>query len=226
MAIEFVQAGVSTVAATSTRTVTLNGVTAGNLIVAVVFWEGPTTTVSVSDGTSSFTVGNAGVNPDTIDDYWDIRQCVAYLLSANSGNKTYTLTLGAARQTVALHVLEFSGDHDWSLDGQASYGYGRGTTETSGSLTTTGTNVVCVGWGRMWTSGGYSSQTIGDRRRPRQPTTEDIPVTPPTASPRCRPALLWLRLRTSTGSRALLHSTLMEGAATPTTTTRNSEDGE
>lgn len=161
MAIEFVQAGVSAVTATSTRTVTLNGVTAGNLIVAVVFWEGPTTTVSVSDGTSSFTVGNAGVNPDTIDGEWDIRQCVAYLLSANSGNKTYTLTLGAARQTVALHVLEFSGDHDWSLDGQASYGYGRGTTETSGSLTTTGTNVVCVGWGRMWASGGYSSQTIG-----------------------------------------------------------------
>lgn len=161
MAIEFVQAGVSKVTATSTRTVTLNGVTAGNLIVAVVFWEGPTTTVSVSDGTSSFTVGNAGVNPDTIDDYWDIRQCVAYLLSANSGNKTYTLTLGATRRTVALHVLEFSGDHDWSLDGQASYGYGCGTTETSGSLTTTGTNVVCVGWGRMWASGGYSSQTIG-----------------------------------------------------------------
>jgi hypothetical protein len=139
-------------------------VTDGNLVVAIALWEGATTTVSISDGTSTFTNGTAGVNPDSIDGEWDIRQCPAYLLSANGGNKTFTLTLGGDRNTVVLHILEFSTNTSggsWELDGQAAYEYGYSAALSSGNLTTIGTEVVGIGYGRNWTNSSYSSQTIG-----------------------------------------------------------------
>ena len=146
----------------STRTVALTGVGAGNLIVAIALWEGATTTVAVSDGTTSFEVGTPGVNPDTINGTWDERSCPAYLLSANGGDKTYTLTLDGNRQAVRLLILEFATTAgSWVLDGQATYGYGNSGTLTSGALSTTGRNVAAIGWGRVNTTASYSGETIG-----------------------------------------------------------------
>lgn len=105
MAISFVQSATSgNLSASDTiAAVSLNGVGAGNLIVVWIAHElGSTTTYSVSDGTTTFTNGTEDVG---------IATCVgifAYLLSANSGNKTYTCTFGTATTWRAIHVYEFA----------------------------------------------------------------------------------------------------------------------
>ena len=161
--IAFVRQGFVYAGAVASATVALTGVGAGNLLISVAFWEGADTTVSISDGTTTFTNGTAGVNSATIDGTWDVRQRPAYLLGvASGGNKTITLTLGASRNTVALHVLEFSKTAGaWALDGQAAYGQGNGTAMASGSLTTSGNPVVAVGWARNWTNQTVTAPLIG-----------------------------------------------------------------
>lgn len=151
--IAFVRQGFIYAGAGTTAAVALTGVAAGNLLVAVAFWEGATTTVAISDGTTTFTNGTAGVNTNSVDGSWDIRQQPAWLPGvASGGNKTVTLTLGASRNSVALHVFEFSKTAgSWALDGQAAFGQGNGAAMASGALTTGGSPVVAVGWARNWT---------------------------------------------------------------------------
>jgi hypothetical protein len=71
----------------ASTTVTLNSITAGNLLVAILYIEGSAITPTISDGTSNFTLASSGVNPNTIDGTWDQRYYVGYLLSANAATK-------------------------------------------------------------------------------------------------------------------------------------------
>lgn len=140
----------------------LTGITAGNLIVAILYIEGSEITPTISDGTSNLTPATPGVNPDTIDGTWDQRYYPFYLLSANGGDLTFTASWTGGRETVGLSIIEFSlSSGTWALDGQASYGYGGSSTLVSGSLTTTGSEVVCIGFGNLWTSAGYTDEQIG-----------------------------------------------------------------
>jgi hypothetical protein len=136
--------------ATDTTSVTLDGVTAGNLIVV---WCGSQTggaPTVISDGTSSFTLCTA-VNNFRF----------GYLLSANSGNRTYTFTTASGYETIV--VAEFSYTGDISFDQQNT-----NTTESasasSGDITTTGTAELVVGGIAVTTYPAvtYSSYQIND----------------------------------------------------------------
>ena len=154
MAISFVQAAVSgDLGAGTEQTIGLNGVVAGNLIVCVGTWEGSSTvTGSVSDGTSNFVAGTRGSGLYVEEPV--IHAQPFYLLSANGGNKTFTLTLSGAMGTLALHALEFSADGEWSFEGQSDYGSGDGASVSTGVLTTSGIDVISVAFVKPW---GYRS---------------------------------------------------------------------
>lgn len=132
--------------------ITLNGVGAGNLIVLLLKYEGATTTSSVSDGTSSLTALTEKAHSND-----DVRCRIFYLLSANSGNKTYTVTLGAARDWWRVHVWEFAHGGSISFDTEPSGGggAGTGTSASSGNMTTTGTSELAIA---MY--GEYSASTL------------------------------------------------------------------
>ena len=123
---------VQSAAGYDTKSVVLNGVAAGNLIVAYCGTDGALPS-AVSDGTSSFTLGTGNTNSR-----------FAYLLSANSGNKTYTFTsTGSDYQMIV--VAEFSYTGSISVDVQGVAGPIEGTASSSGNVTTTGSTELVVG---------------------------------------------------------------------------------
>ena len=131
----FVQSNV----ADELTTVSLTGVTAGNLIVLWVKWEGTTTGgATVSDGTTSLTMGTLSDPGDnTVGQF-------AYLLSANGGNKTYTVTFPTGATFPRLRIAEFSYSGTISLDAQ-NIGSGDSAAPASGNITTTGTDEIVLG---------------------------------------------------------------------------------
>ena len=147
---------------TTTITVALPTVTAGNLIVLFVSHEGASTTISASDGTTAFTgrtiIDHAGGEPHSR---------ILYLLSSvASGTVTYTVTFGASRPFKNLHAWEFSYTGTCVYDTEPTGGGATGTTSTNpetvvtGNLTTTGANSVCIcGYG-TWGGSSISEQTI------------------------------------------------------------------
>jgi hypothetical protein len=85
------------------NTVTLNGVTAGSLIVLVAKWNTDTGAITgVTDGTDSLSAATQqDVNSDMSVQIW-------YLLSSTSGNKTYTVTYPGSAGGKRLIVAEFT----------------------------------------------------------------------------------------------------------------------
>lgn len=116
----------------------LTGVTAGSLIVVYGKHEnGSSVTMTASDGTSTLN------NDDPI-------QCdpggvtcgrFFYLLSANSGNKTYTVTYGTTVDFARVACMEYTyvGTASYDASNRAN---GTDTTLESGNITTTGTDEV------------------------------------------------------------------------------------
>jgi len=157
MTFAFVQGNFNYLNGVSTEDVVLNGVGAGNLIVAYVKHESTDTTFAFSDGTSSFTLGTE-VNSAS-----PMAGIFAWLLSANSGNRTYTLTLGASCAHVNFVVTEYSYDHangTCEFDAQAT-GQGSGTSAVSGAITTSGTNCIALGGVSKFSAGVVSNFNIG-----------------------------------------------------------------
>lgn len=124
----------------TTVAVSLTGVTAGNLIVCFIKGEGGSVSITVSDGTSTLADG-------TRTDSTSGGAQFSYLLSANGGNRTYTATFGAAQTFRRIFVIEFSytGGSTGSLDAQNT-GSGTSTAPASGTITTTGTDEVVLGF--------------------------------------------------------------------------------
>lgn len=139
----------------TTHTVALTSVGADSLIVAWIKHEGAPTTYSVSDGTTTFTAGTVVDHTNL-----DLSAIFQYLLSANSGNKTYTLTVGASRPNLQFVVKEFSHASSAEFD-QQNTGQGNGTSAASGAITTTGANVVCIGGVAAYSSGTQSAHQLG-----------------------------------------------------------------
>jgi hypothetical protein len=153
-----VQGASNSAASGTTLGASLTGVTAGNLIVFGARWEGGATTADVSDGTTTFQARTQLTSGATV----SAQQF--YLLVANSGNKTYTLTLGASRNFVRVYVREISYSGTCVFDaaptGDGSTG-NNGVAKTSGDLTTTGTDEVVVGMLGDYTTPDITGQLIG-----------------------------------------------------------------
>ncbi len=134
--------------------VALTGVGAGNLIALWCKHEGAATTYSVSDGTTTLTNGTIVNHSNN-----DLHGLWAYLLVGNSGNKTYTVTFGASRPYVRVHVWEFSYTGTLSLDTQNT-GSGNGAAPASGAITTAGTDEVVFGSYGEYNAGVVTSPLI------------------------------------------------------------------
>ena len=134
----FVQSNVSD----SGTTVALTGVTAGNLIVIWVKWEAATAnaSASISDGTSSLTMATAGHQGTSAPSGQ-----FGYLLSANGGNRTYTVTVPAGGSFIRLRVAEFSYTGGTLSFDVGNIGAGSSTAPASGNVTTTGTDELAFG---------------------------------------------------------------------------------
>lgn len=141
MAFTFVKHGsFDAAASTTTVAVTLATVTAGNLIAVYVKHEGATTTIAVSDGTSSLTAGtkitNTAGEPHG--------QWFYILASVASGSVTYTATFGAARTFRTIQAYEISYDDTAEFVDEAGAESNTGN-PASGSMTTTEDNAVVFG---------------------------------------------------------------------------------
>jgi hypothetical protein len=138
----FVQDGYndnSTGSSVASIAVALTGVTAGNLIAVWVKHEGTSTSITVSDGTTTLTAATYKANGSANSfGQWH------YLLSANSGNKTYTATFGASRSFPTIIVFEYSITGSWAFQAQNT-ATGTSTSPNSGNFTTTGTDGVAFG---------------------------------------------------------------------------------
>jgi hypothetical protein len=159
MAAAFVQSAVLNADASATTiAVTRTGVTAGNLILLWVKHEGATTTITASDGTTSLTQGPSGLVTHA---NGDLEGAVFYLPSSvASGSVTYTATFGATRSFRQIMMMEFSGSGTKSTDGN-NEATGASTSIASGTITTTGTDVVVVGTYGNYSGGTTSSEQIG-----------------------------------------------------------------
>lgn len=132
-------------ASAGTAAVTVTGVKVGDLIVVLTKFEGSSTTVTCSDGTSSLTAWSQGVISNSSG---DPRMACHYLIaSVASGSVTYTSTFGANqsfRDVVAM-AYTYTPNIVPVLDGTAISSTGSGTAITSTNITTTGTDGLAFG---------------------------------------------------------------------------------
>jgi hypothetical protein len=122
----------------------ISSVAGSDLITVCANWSSSTgtTIASVSDGTSSFTLGTAANIPDGGSNA-GYGQC-AFLLAANSGTHTYTVTLSGAYDSPQIWVGEFSASSGtWHYD-TANQAGGNSTSASSGSISTSGTAEVVI----------------------------------------------------------------------------------
>lgn len=111
-------------------------------------------TMTVSDGTTSFTAATVRSNNT-------IRFQAFYLLaSVATGNVTYTCTFGASSSSRDISVYVFTPTATPSFDQEASTGSATGTSLTSGNVTTTGTDEIVFGAGYNDNTSIYSAQQI------------------------------------------------------------------
>lgn len=183
--ISFVQSNANGGAAT----VTLDGVTAGNLIV-VGFYEvkdASPSTLSCSDGTSSLTAVAES-------DGTYVRWRFFYLLSANSGNRTYTIS--GCGNGPSLTVMEFSYTGNLSLEDYSNNYADLTTSITSGNVQPSGPSLV-IGGAFSYAGDEYSSCQINGVAYDGLKSYADLTSWPP----------MWYRIVTSG----------FDGAATCTT---------
>lgn len=135
--------------------IALTGVTAGNIIAMWIDWESsPTTSLSVSDGTSSLTMCSLANNGGNELGQW------AYLLSANSGNKTYTITGGPTFSAIVIFEFTPPAGKTIAFAGEATPATGSSTTPTSGGLTFSGADSYLVLGGEGNFSGNATSAQL------------------------------------------------------------------
>lgn len=138
-------------------TVALTGVGAGNLIAVWTKHEGATVGVSVSDGTTTLTAATKTTHGNgDLEGQWH------YLLSANSGNKTYTMTFagGVSRPFLAMIVYECSdAGNTFTLDGENGTS-GNGTAITSNNFTTTATDGITFGGYAEYSTDAVTNQQV------------------------------------------------------------------
>lgn len=136
-------------AAGSANTIASPGLTVnvGDLVVAVVSWEGGTASMTMSDGSASLTEWSLGPTANASGD--PILDVFYMLASTVSGTNSivYTGTFGAAanRTIRCIAVMVFTPSSPASLDGTANVGTGNSTNLASGNITTTATDGIAFG---------------------------------------------------------------------------------
>lgn len=136
----------------TTVAVAQTGVAVGNAKVCWVKYEGATTTITVSDGTSSLTADTLGQQTHSNNNF---HAEFFYLLSSvASGSVTYTATFGASVPYRVIMCWEYSYSGTLVYD-TSQFGQGSSTSLASGNITTTGTDeVVVAGYGE------FSAETL------------------------------------------------------------------
>lgn len=137
MPFTFVQSNVGAAAADVSVSTTLTGVTAGNLIIVFTGYQDPTTTMVISDGTSTLLKGTTNdTGPHTV---------FAYLLAANGGTRTYTMTPGTGLHFMRIHAWEFAYTGGAiSLDSERNDASGTTAAVSSNPFSTTGTDTLAM----------------------------------------------------------------------------------
>ncbi len=149
-AITFVQKNANGIDNTNQTSVsvTISSTGAGNLLAVFVGWEGATagSTVSVSDGTTSFT---GGAQTDGCSGDCHIKWF--YLTSANAGKTSITATWTTGRDYPEIHVYEYSYNGKIALDVEKG-ATGSATAVSSGNFSTTGDTEVVFGSYKIYTT--------------------------------------------------------------------------
>jgi len=128
-------------ASTLTQAVNPTGdATAGSLIAVFVKHESAPTTITVDDGTTTFTPGTYQSNSSN-----DSHGQWHYHLSANGGDKTYTATFAAARDFTSIFVFEFTFTGAAAVLDAQSTANGTSANVSSGSMAATGDSGVALG---------------------------------------------------------------------------------
>lgn len=133
-------------ATATTITATCAGVAAGDLVSVWTTFEGlTTTTVSVSDGTTTFTQDPLGVfdQPSGTDEPHSVMH---YLLSSvATGSVTYTSTFGSTQAVRRIVVQVYRPSAAATFESSNRAGGTTGTALASGNITTVGTDGVAFG---------------------------------------------------------------------------------
>jgi len=136
---------------------TIIGTQNNSTFLVVLKHEGLSTSHAIADGTNTYNTRTLSDHPNN-----DLHtQLFDTLLNATSGNLTFTLTLGASRTWVSIHVYELnvlSGTLVYDIDTSATCSVSC-IIVNSGNVTTTGTDEVCIG-----VYGNYSNQVLSDKR--------------------------------------------------------------
>ena len=133
-------------------TANLSNVTAGHLIVSLLYWSSGTGNCTVSDGTANLTMATPYYYANKI------ALQFGYLLSADSGNRTYTASNFAGNYHSIL-VWEFSYAGNCTYDTQGGSN-GNSNKLSSGNFTTTGTDELVFAGGTGNTTTTLSSLKI------------------------------------------------------------------
>lgn len=128
---------------TTTTNLQLTSVPSGCTYTAFVKHEGSPTTISITDGTTTFT-GATKIDNATGGSSGDLHSQLFYSLSpSTSGTVTFTVTFGAGVKFISIFVVAYThGAGTPAFDGEPTGGggQGNGTSLTSGSYTLTGNN--------------------------------------------------------------------------------------
>ncbi len=120
------------------NSIALTGVGAGNLILMLLKWQDATgSNASITDGTTPLTMGTRR----DYDIYASLQ--IGYLLSANSGNKTYTVTWPTGATQKRIFIIEFSHTGTVAFDSQNGSS-GDGTTASTGNFSTSEASSVVI----------------------------------------------------------------------------------
>jgi hypothetical protein len=154
--------------ASSAYTVTLTGVTAGNLLVAFFKWEDYGTATSATDGAAAMTLGTQINHDNTY-----LRGCFAYTLSATSGTRAMAVTIGGGTPSGGRCIaMEFSATGTHAYVSQNS-GSNTNTAIASGTFSTDTDNSLVVG-----AYGEYTGNAISSPLCNSQAATAMYPGTP------------------------------------------------
>lgn len=151
---------------------TLTGVTAGNLIIVgyTEVKDASPTTLSCSDGASTLTA--VAESSGTF-----VRWRFFYLLSANSGNRTYTIT-GGNGSTSSTIVMEFSYTGSLSFEDYSNNSDDESTSVSSGNIQPSGYSLV-LGGSYAYGGSQYSSCQVNGVAADGQKSHSDLNTWPP-----------------------------------------------
>ena len=137
----------------SGSSIALTGVGAGHLIVMLASWSGGSGSITISDGTSSLTMGSVYRTASG----GQFSGQVGWLLSANSGNKTYTITGESATDII---IWEFSYSNSCFHDFETGTN-GHSTSVSSGTQSSSGLDELYVACAGTYNTETWSSLQIG-----------------------------------------------------------------